>query len=106
MDLKEQIINDIGNNPIVLYMKGTKEMPMCGFSNSVVQILNFYGVKYKDINILEDPNIRIKLSEHSNWPTIPQLFVNGELIGGADIAKELHESGQLLDILDKSNQSK
>tara|TARA_B100001250_G_C19113135_1_gene491962 strand:- start:123 stop:443 length:321 start_codon:yes stop_codon:yes gene_type:complete len=105
MDLKEQIINDIGNNPIVLYMKGTKEMPMCGFSNSVVQILNFYGVKYKDINILEDPNIRIKLSEHSNWPTIPQLFVNGELIGGADIAKELHESGQLLDILDKSNNS-
>ena len=105
MDLKEQIINDIGNNPIVLYMKGTKEMPMCGFSNSVVQLLNFYGVKYKDINILEDPNIRIKLSEHSNWPTIPQLFVNGELIGGADIAKELHESGQLLDILDKSNNS-
>ena len=106
MDLKEQIINDIEKNPIILYMKGTKEMPMCGFSNSVVQILNFYGVDYKDINILEDPNIRVKLSEHSNWPTIPQLFVNGELIGGADIAKELHESGQLLDILDKSNNSK
>ena len=106
MDLKEQIINDIEKNPIILYMKGTKEMPMCGFSNSVVQILNFYGVDYKDINILEDPNIRVKLSEHSNWPTIPQLFVNGELIGGADIAKELHESGQLLDILDKSNRSK
>ena len=106
MDLKEQIINDIEKNPIILYMKGTKEMPMCGFSNSVVQILNFYGVDYKDINILEDPNIRVTLSEHSNWPTIPQLFVNGELIGGADIAKELHESGQLLDILDKSNNSK
>ena len=106
MDLKEQIINDIEKNPIILYMKGTKEMPMCGFSNSVVQILNFYGVDYKDINILEDPNIRVTLSEHSNWPTIPQLFVNGELIGGADIAKELHESGQLLDILDKSNRSK
>jgi len=106
MDIKEQIINDIEKNPIILYMKGTKEMPMCGFSNSVVQILNFYGVDYKDINILEDPNIRVKLSEHSNWPTIPQLFVNGELIGGADIAKELHESGQLLDILDKSDNSK
>ena len=106
MDLKEQIINDIEKNPIILYMKGTKEMPMCGFSNSVVQILDFYGVDYKDINILEDPNIRVKLSEHSNWPTIPQLFVNGELIGGADIAKELHESGQLLDILDKSDNSK
>ena len=79
MDLKEQIISDINNNSIILYMKGTKEMPMCGFSNSVVQILNFYGVEFKDINVLEDQNIRIKLSEHSNWPTIPQLFVNGEL---------------------------
>tara|TARA_B100000131_G_scaffold242205_1_gene234683 strand:- start:121 stop:441 length:321 start_codon:yes stop_codon:yes gene_type:complete len=106
MDLKEQIISDIENNPIILYMKGTKEMPMCGFSNSVVQILNFYGVNYKDINVLEDPNIRIKLSEHSNWPTIPQLFVNGELIGGADIAKQLHESGQLLDVLDKTGNTK
>ena len=106
MDLKEQIITDIENNPIILYMKGTKEMPMCGFSNSVVQILNFYGVNYKDINVLEDPNIRIKLSEHSNWPTIPQLFVNGELIGGADIAKQLHENGQLLDVLDKTGNTK
>jgi len=103
MDLKEQIIDDINNNSIILYMKGTKEMPMCGFSNSVVQILNHYGVDYKDVNVLTDPNIRIKLSEHSGWPTIPQLFVNGELIGGADIANELHQSGQLLDILDKAN---
>ena len=77
MDLKQQIIDDIGDNSIILYMKGTKEMPMCGFSNSVVQVLNHYGVEYKDINILEDPNIRIKLSEHSGWPTIPQLFVKG-----------------------------
>ena len=90
MDLKEQIINDIQDNPIILFMKGTKDMPMCGFSNSVVQVLNHYGVEYKDINILEDPNMRIKLSEHSGWPTIPQLFVKGELIGGADIALELH----------------
>ena len=102
MDLKEVIVKDIKNNQIILYMKGTKEMPMCGFSNSVVQILNHYGVEYKDVNILEDPMIRVKLSEHSNWPTIPQLFVKGELIGGADIAKELHENGSLLDILDTS----
>ncbi len=100
MELKEQIINDIDNNRIILYMKGTKDMPMCGFSNSVVQILNHYGVNYKDVNILEDPMIRIKLSEHSNWPTIPQLFVNGELIGGCDIISELHESGDLQDIID------
>ena len=104
MDLKQQIIDDIGDNSIILYMKGTKEMPMCGFSNSVVQVLNHYGVEYKDINILEDPNIRIKLSEHSGWPTIPQLLVKGELIGGADITIELHQNGQLLDILDKANE--
>ena len=104
MDLKQQIIDDIGDNSIILYMKGTKEMPMCGFSNSVVQVLNHYGVEYKDINILEDQNIRIKLSEHSGWPTIPQLFVKGELIGGADITIELHQNGQLLDILDKANE--
>jgi monothiol glutaredoxin len=103
MDLKEQIVNDIDSNSIILYMKGTKGMPMCGFSNSVVQVLNHYGVEYKDVNILEDPMIRVKLSEHSNWPTIPQLFVKGELVGGADITLELHQNGQLLDILDKAN---
>ena len=103
MDLKEEIINDISNNPIILYMKGTKEMPMCGFSNSVVQVLNHYGVDYKDINVLEDPQIRVKLSEHSNWPTIPQLFVKGQLVGGADITIELHQNGQLLDILDTTD---
>ena len=104
MDLKQQIIDDIGDNPIILYMKGTKDMPMCGFSNSVVQALNHYGVDYKDVNVLEDPNIRIKLSEHSGWPTIPQLFVKGELIGGADITLELHQNGQLLDILGNANE--
>ena len=104
MDLKQQIVDEIGDNPIILYMKGTKDMPMCGFSNSVVQVLNHYCVEYKDVNILEDPNIRIKLSEHSGWPTIPQLFVKGELIGGADITIELHQNGQLLDILGKANE--
>ena len=103
MDLKEQIISDINSNPVILYMKGTKEMPMCGFSNSVVQVLNHYGVDFKDINVLEDPIIRVKLSEYSNWPTIPQLFVKGELVGGADITLELHQNGQLLDILDLEN---
>jgi len=102
MEMKEQIINDIDNNSIILYMKGTKEMPMCGFSNSVVQALNHYGVEYKDVNVLSDPMIRVKLSEHSGWPTIPQLFVNGKLIGGADITMELHNNGELLDILDNT----
>jgi|TARA_Y100001949_G_C15679815_1_gene197616 monothiol glutaredoxin len=102
MEMKEQISNDIDNNPIILFMKGTKEMPMCGFSNSVIQILNHYGVEYKDVNVLTDPMIRVKLSEHSGWPTIPQLFVNGKLIGGADITMELHNNGELLDILDNT----
>ena len=105
MELKDKIIKDIKDNRIILYLKGNKEMPMCGFSNSVVQILQHYGVSYKDVNVLDDPQIRVKLSEYSNWPTIPQLFVNGELIGGADITMELHQNGKLLDILDKSSGS-
>ncbi|MBL47041.1 MAG: monothiol glutaredoxin, Grx4 family [Candidatus Marinimicrobia bacterium] len=102
MNLSEQIKSDINENPIILFMKGTKDMPMCGFSNQVVQILNHYGVDYKDVNVLADPEIRVKLSEQSGWPTIPQLFVKGKLIGGADIAMELHQNGELLDILDIS----
>ena len=105
MEMKEQIISDIETNPIILYMKGTKEMPMCGFSNSVVQVLHQYGVEYKDVNVLTDPMIRVKLSEHSGWPTIPQLFVKGKLIGGADITMELHNNGELLDILDTTTEN-
>jgi len=97
--LKDQIINDIKTNNIILYMKGSKLMPMCGFSATVVKILGMYGIDYKDVNVLEDPNIRINLSEHSNWPTIPQLFVKGELIGGCDILVELHNTKQLEKIL-------
>ena len=102
MNLSEQIKNDIAANPILLYMKGTKDMPMCGFSNQVVQILNHYGVAYKDVNVLEDPEIRERLSEQSGWPIILQLFVKGKLIGGADITMDLHQRGELLDILDLS----
>ena len=97
--LKEQIINEINDNAIILFMKGTKEMPMCGFSSTVVKVFSMYDINYKDVNVLEDPNIRIKLSEHSNWPTIPQLFVKGELIGGCDIVVELHNSNELEKIL-------
>ena len=102
MTLKERIINDIENTPIILYMKGTKERPMCGFSARVVSILNSHSIIFMDINILEDPEIRVRLSEYSNWPTIPQLFVNGELIGGCDIVMELDNNGELKDILNKS----
>ena len=99
MTLKEQIVNDIENTPIMLYMKGTKEQPMCGFSAKVVNILNSHSVVFQDVNILEDPEIRIKLSEYSNWPTIPQLFVKGKLIGGCDIVMELEGKGELGSVL-------
>lgn len=98
-ELKDIIISDINGNDVILYMKGTKEMPMCGFSATTVKVLSMYNIEYKDINVLEDPNIRIKLSEYSNWPTIPQLFVKGELIGGCDIILELHNSQELEKIL-------
>ena len=99
MTLKEQIVNDIENIPIMLYMKGTKEQPMCGFSAKVVNILNSHSVVFQDVNILEDPEIRIKLSEYSNWPTIPQLFVKGKLIGGCDIVLDLECKGELGGVL-------
>jgi monothiol glutaredoxin len=99
MELADEIRSDIETNPIILYLKGTRERPLCGYSNRVVQVLDFYGVDYKDVNILVDPEIRVKLSEVSNWPTIPQLFINGELVGGADIVAALHSRGELLDIL-------
>ena len=97
--LYNQIKDEIETTPIKLFMKGTKEMPMCGFSNTVVQVLNHYEADYSATNVLEDPMIRVKLSEFSNWPTIPQLFVNGELIGGCDIVVELHQKGELETIL-------
>ena len=102
MTLKEQIISEIKTEPIILYMKGTKERPMCGFSAKVVNTLNTHSVVFQDVNILEDPEIRIRLSEYSNWPTIPQLFVKGELIGGCDIVMEMNSKGELGDILKQS----
>ena len=97
------IKQEIETTPIKLFMKGTKEMPMCGYSNTVVQVLNHYGADFSVTNVLEDPAIRVKLSEYSNWPTIPQLFVNGELIGGCDIVVELHQKDELTAILDQAN---
>ncbi len=102
MDLAAQIKSDIESNPIILYMKGTAEMPRCGFSIRAVQVLEHYGVSFKDVDILADPEIRVRLSEYSNWPTIPQLFVNGELVGGSDIILELHERGELLPVLERA----
>ena len=94
MTLKEKIVQDIENTPIILYMKWTKERPKCRFSARVVSMLNSYSVVYQDINVL-DPEIRVWLSEHSNWSTIPLLFVKGELIGGYDIVMEMESKGEL-----------
>ena len=102
MTLTEQISHEIKNTPIILYMKGTKERPMCGFSAKVVNTLNHHSVIFQDVNILEDPEIRVRLSEYSNWPTIPQLFVQSKLIGGCDIVMEMDNKGELKDILKKA----
>ena len=99
MTQKEQMIHDIENTPIILFMKGTKERPMCGFSAWVVNVLNSHSVVYQDINIPEDPEIRENLSAYFNWPTILQLFVKGELIGGCDIVMELEGKGGLSGVL-------
>ena len=96
---KEEIKNDITNNKVMLYMKGNKDMPMCGFSNQVVHILNQSGVTYEAKNVLEDDILRQAIKEFSDWPTIPQLYVNGEFIGGCDIITEMFQSGDLQDAL-------
>ena len=95
MTLKEQIANDIKNTPIILYMKGTKERPMCGFSATVVEILTKLGLKFHSINVLDNPEIREGIKIFSDWPTIPQLYIKGEFVGGCDIVKEMFEKGEL-----------
>lgn len=94
-----QIEKTIKDNPVVLFMKGTKDMPQCGFSATVVQILTRCGVEYKDVNVLADPAVREGIKQFSNWPTIPQLYVQGEFVGGCDIAREMYQSGELQALL-------
>ena len=91
----KKIQSQIDQNKVILYMKGTKEVPECGFSARVVQILNSYGVPFETVDVLADPEIRQGIKEFSNWPTIPQLYINGKFIGGCDICMEMDESGEL-----------
>jgi monothiol glutaredoxin len=91
-------LND--SNDIVLYMKGTAAFPQCGFSSLVVQVLSQLGVSFKDVNILEDSELRQGIKDYTNWPTIPQLYVKGEFIGGCDIVREMYESGELQELLE------
>ena len=94
-DIKNTIRSQVDGNPVLLYMKGTKEEPMCGFSAKIVQILNTLGAQYETVNVLENEEIRQGIKDFSNWPTIPQLYVNGEFIGGCDICEEMLQSGDL-----------
>jgi monothiol glutaredoxin len=101
--LRDQIQTAIDENPVLLFMKGTPEQPMCGFSARTVAILQSVGQPFAAVNVLPDPRIRQELSALSNWPTIPQLFIDGELVGGCDIVTEMYESGELQQSLGLDN---
>ena len=96
----ERIEQDIADNDVVVYMKGTPVFPQCGFSAAVVQVLTHLGVRFKGIDILADPELREAIKAYSNWPTIPQLYVKGEFVGGCDIVREMFETGELTELLD------
>lgn len=93
--INEQIKQELSSNDVVLFMKGTPQAPMCGFSGQVVQILDYLGVRYKGVDVLADEQIRQGVKEYANWPTIPQLYVKGEFVGGCDIIREMFQSGEL-----------
>lgn len=99
----DQIKKEISENDVVLYLKGTAVFPQCGFSATVVQILSQLGVSFKDVNILEDNIIRQAIKDFSDWPTIPQLYIKGEFVGGCDIVREMYENGELQQLLDDKN---
>ena len=99
-EVKERIDQLVKDNKVFVFMKGSKLMPQCGFSNNVVQILNTLGIPYETADVLADPEIRQGIKEYSNWPTIPQIYVNGEFVGGSDIAIEMYQSGELQEIIE------
>ena len=105
MDTQEKIKQQVTGNPVVLYMKGTPQFPQCGFSANAVGILRACGAnELYTVNVLENPDIRQGIKEYANWPTVPQLYVNGEFVGGSDIMREMYQSGELQKILEGSSQ--
>lgn len=102
MSAQDQIKETVTTNDVVLFMKGTKTMPQCGFSSRVAGVLNFMGVEYSDINVLADDDIRQGIKDYSDWPTIPQLYVKGEFVGGCDIITEMTLSGELDTMLEEN----
>ena len=99
MSIKQFIENEVKSSDVVLFMKGTPQAPMCGFSGQVVQILDHLGVPYKGLNVLDSEELRQGIKAYSNWPTIPQLYVKGELVGGCDIVREMFQAGELQEML-------
>lgn len=104
MDTQEKIRQQIGSNRIVLYMKGTPEAPMCGFSAQTVKVLNAVGAKFSSFDVLADDEIRQGVKQYSNWPTFPQLYIDGELVGGCDIVTELYRKGELQQMVASARQ--
>ncbi len=102
MTAQDKIKETVTNNDVVLYMKGTKSMPQCGFSSRVAGVLNFMGVDYTDVNVLADDEVRQGIKDYSDWPTIPQLYVKGEFVGGCDIITEMTLSGELDTLLEEN----
>lgn len=105
MDVMERIKHQVESNSVVLYMKGTPSMPQCGFSSRTAQALQACGVNFAHVNVLADPEIFQNLPRYANWPTFPQLYINGELIGGCDITLELYQSGELQNLLQAASKS-
>jgi len=105
MDVQQLIKEQVSKHSVVLYMKGTPQFPQCGFSALAVQVLNASGVRdFFSVNVLENPEIRQGIKEFANWPTIPQLYVNGEFVGGSDIVREMYQSGELQKLLQSTQQ--
>ncbi len=102
MDTNERIQDQLQGSTVILYMKGSPDFPQCGFSAQTVAALKACGAEFTHVNILEDPELREGLKPHSNWPTFPQLYVSGELVGGCDITLEMYQSGELKELLDKA----
>jgi monothiol glutaredoxin len=105
MAIEKFIQNEVKGNDVVLFMKGTPQFPMCGFSGQVVQILDHLGVSYKGLNVLESDDLREGIKSYSNWPTIPQLYVKGEFVGGCDIIREMFQAGELQGVAVKERAS-
>ena len=102
MDVNERIKSELSSSPVVLFMKGTPDFPQCGFSAQTVAALRALGAKFKHVDIFEDPEMRDALKRYSNWPTYPQLYVKGELVGGCDIALEMYRNGELKKVLEEA----